>query len=79
MAKSKKYKKPPYRPVTADVAIKVRILYMNGASPAYIKLSTGVEYKMQKRLTSLNVMPGKEFVPAGYRFYLATRGISHTV
>lgn len=79
MPKNKKHKKAPYRPVTADAAIKVRILYMNGASPEYIKLSTGVEYGMQDRLTSLNVMPGKEFVPPGYRFYLASRGISHTV
>lgn len=79
MAKQKKFKKQPYRPVDADAAIKVRILHMNGASPEYVKNSTGVDYKMQDRLTSLNVMPGKEFLPAGYKHFLAARGISHTV
>ena len=79
MPKRKKRARVPYLQVPADVAVRVRILYMNGAPPGYIELSTGVKPDMQDMLKSLRVMQGKEFLPPGYKFYLASRGISHTV
>jgi hypothetical protein len=77
--KPNKKRKVPHLDVPAEVAVQVRILFMNGASPHFILRQTGVDYETQDKLTSLRVMSGKEFVPAGYKQFAAARGISHTV